>query len=78
MLAAAVAAVGTGSIHAQSLDIPAWVKNTALFWAQGDISDQDFVAVLQFLINEGIITVPNAPAGVAGLGRPATCRPSVL
>ena len=46
MLVAAVAAVGTGSIYAQSLDIPAWVKNTALFWAQGDISDQDFVAVL--------------------------------
>ena len=69
MLVAAVAAVGTGSIYAQSLDIPAWVKNTALFWAQGDISDQDFVAVLQFLINEGIITVPNAPAGVAGAGQ---------
>lgn len=69
VLAAAAAAVGTGSIHAQSLDIPAWVKNTALFWAQGDISDQDFVAALQFLISEGIITVPSAPAGAAGAGQ---------
>ncbi len=28
-------------------------------WAQGDITDQEFVAVLQFLINRGIITVPD-------------------
>ena len=55
--------LGTGSIYAQSFDIPTWVKNTALLWAQGDISDQDFVAVLQFLINEGIVTVPDDDVG---------------
>lgn len=53
-----LAALGAGSVYAQSFDVPDWVKNTALFWAQGDITDQDFVAVLQFLINEGIVTVP--------------------
>ena len=62
----ALVVLGTGAIHAQSFEMPAWVKNTALFWAQGDISDQEFVAVLQFLINEGIITVPGAvPASTA-------------
>ena len=53
-----------GSIHAQSdLNIPNWVKNTAGFWADGAISDQEFVAVLQFLINDGIITVPDSTGG---------------
>ena len=31
----ALVVLGTGAIHAQSIDIPAWVKNTALLWAQG-------------------------------------------
>ena len=36
-----------GSIHAQSeLNIPNWVKNTAGFWADGAISDQEFVAAI--------------------------------
>ena len=62
----ALVVLGTGAIHAQSVDIPAWVKNTALLWAQGDIGDDVFVGALQFLINEGIITVPGAvPASTA-------------
>ena len=50
-----------GSIHAQSdLNIPNWIKDTAGFWVDGAISDQEFVAALQFLINDGIITVPGS------------------
>ena len=60
----ALVVLGTGAIHAQSVDIPAWVKNTALLWAQGDIGDDVFVGALQFLINEGIITVPGASVSV--------------
>ena len=50
-----------GSIHAQSeINIPDWVKNTALWWAEGSLTDQDFVNALQYLITNGIITIPNA------------------
>ena len=53
-----------GSIHAQSeLNIPNWIKTTAGFWVDGAISDQEFVAALQFLINDGIITVPDSTGG---------------
>ena len=53
-----------GSIHAQSdLNIPNWIKNTAGFWVDGAISDQEFVAALQFLINDGIITIPDSTGG---------------
>ena len=53
-----------GSIHAQSdLNIPNWIKDTAGFWVDGAISDQEFVAALQFLINDGIITVPDSTGG---------------
>ena len=53
-----------GTIHAQSeINIPDWIKNTAGFWVDGAISDQEFVAALQFLINDGIITVPDSTGG---------------
>jgi len=36
--------------------VPAWVKNNAGWWASDTISDAEFVAALQFLVKEGIIT----------------------
>ena len=63
VLAAVVAGLvtlGASSTYAQSLDIPDWIKNNALWWAEGTITDQEFVGALQFLINNGIITIPDA------------------
>ncbi len=38
-------------------EIPPWIKNTAGWWSQGQVSDKEFVAAMQFLIKEGIIRV---------------------
>ena len=37
--------------------IPAWIKNNAGWWADGEIDDQTFVNGMQFLIKEEIIQV---------------------
>ena len=37
--------------------IPDWVRNNAGWWADGLISDEDFANGLQFLIQNGIISV---------------------
>jgi len=37
--------------------IPDWVKNTAGWWADGQIDDNAFVSGIQYLIKEGIIKV---------------------
>ena len=39
--------------------IPSWIKNTASFWVNDQISDQEFLTALQFLINEGILVIPS-------------------
>ena len=39
--------------------VPDWVKNTAGWWADGQIDDQVFVNGIQFLIKEDIIQVSN-------------------
>lgn len=38
-------------------EIPAWIKNNADWWSQGLISDDDFIKGIQFMIENGIITV---------------------
>ncbi|MGB9003138.1 MAG: hypothetical protein WCC52_04970 [Nitrosotalea sp.] len=37
--------------------VPAWIKNTAGWWANGQVSDNEFVQVIQYLVSHGIIQV---------------------
>ena len=43
---------------AEESKIPEWIKNTAGWWAQGQIEDSDFIKSMEFLINQGIVHVP--------------------
>jgi len=47
-----------GPSDESSQNIPEWVKKNAEWWAQGAIGDSDFVSGIQFLIKEGIMTIP--------------------
>ena len=44
------------SVSAES--VPAWVKNNAGWWADGTISESEFVSAIQHLIKEDIIVIP--------------------
>jgi hypothetical protein len=46
-----------GTTNDDSQEIPSWIKNNADWWAQGLISDDDFVKGIQFLIEQGIISI---------------------
>jgi len=39
--------------------IPSWIKDTAKFWVDNQISDNEFVNALQYLVNKGILLIPN-------------------
>jgi len=43
--------------EAASKEIPSWIKSNAEWWAQGLISDDDFVKGIQYLIETGILEV---------------------
>jgi len=43
--------------YADGASVPSWVKNNAGWWSSGQIDDHAFVSGVQFLIEEGIITV---------------------
>ena len=38
--------------------IPDWVKSSADWWANNLVTDSDFTEGIEFLVNEGIITIP--------------------
>ena len=37
--------------------IPSWIKNNAKWWAEGGISDQDFLSGIYFMIQNGIMII---------------------
>lgn len=53
-ISSATDALGTMS---SSQTLPVWVKGIAAWWAEGKISDSDFVTAIKFLIHSGIIKV---------------------
>jgi len=44
-------------IGGENLIIPSWIKNNAGWWADGQISDADFVFGIKHLVEQGIIRV---------------------
>ncbi|MFB5611598.1 MAG: hypothetical protein ACE5RT_07315, partial [Nitrosopumilaceae archaeon] len=55
--------VGNVQTNGGQISIPEWIKNNAGWWADGLIGDSDFVSGIQFLIEEGIMTIPETQSG---------------
>jgi len=51
-----VSVISLSTVDASS--IPDWVKNNAKWWAEGNISEADYISSLQYLINRGILSIP--------------------
>ncbi|MFB5627361.1 MAG: hypothetical protein ACE5R5_04100, partial [Nitrosarchaeum sp.] len=42
-------------VSSASQKVPDWVKNTATWWSNDQISDDDFIKFVQYLVKKGII-----------------------
>ena len=53
--------IGSGILvpnsSAQDAQIPGWIKNVAGWWASGDISENEFLTGIEYLINNNIISL---------------------
>jgi phosphonate transport system substrate-binding protein len=47
------------TINAETEIVPSWIKNTAGYWANNEISDVEFMNAIEYLIGQGTIHVPN-------------------
>ena len=50
--------VVTSTVSSAYADVPSWVKNNAGWWADGTITESEFISGVEFLITDGIIVVP--------------------
>ena len=55
------------SESSQSQAVPAWIKNTAGWWADNKISEEEFVNAIQYLIKHGIIITDSGSSCVNDL-----------
>lgn len=46
--------------YANESPIPEWIRNNAIWWTEGKITDSDFLSGIQYLINNDILIVPSA------------------
>lgn len=66
--------VGGGSSNTNSnqtsgtIQIPKWVKNNAKYWHDGSIDDSTFAQGIQYMIKQGIVTIPPTQSGQAKPG----------
>ena len=51
-----------------TIQIPSWVKNNAKYWHDGSIDDATFAQGIQYMIKQGIITIPPTQSGQAKPG----------
>ena len=56
--------------HAAETAIPDWIKNNAGWWAEGEIDDNSFVSGIQWLISNGIMSIPPTEQGTGSDGIP--------
>ncbi|MCH7941051.1 MAG: hypothetical protein IH842_03690 [Thaumarchaeota archaeon] len=63
VIAVAILSITIISISAEEELIPSWIRNTAGFWVDRQISDQEFINALQYLINQGILLIPEQTDG---------------
>jgi len=47
----------SGTSPESTYEIPQWIRNTAKWWADGQISDSEYIKSLQYLISRGILKV---------------------
>ena len=51
--------VVTSTISSAYAEVPGWVKNNAGWWADGTITESEFISGVEFLITDGIISPSN-------------------
>ena len=51
------------SLAQEDIQIPGWIKNVAGWWANGEISETEFLTGIEYLINSNVISLAHIPCG---------------
>ena len=51
-------AIAVGEFNEDQFKVPEWIKSNAEWWSEGQITDEEFVSGIKFLIENGVIVIP--------------------
>ena len=54
------------SLAQEDTKVPSWVKNIAQWWADDQVSEKEFLAAIEYMINNNIISLSFVPCGTSG------------
>ena len=54
------------SLAQEDTQIPNWIKNVAGWWANDEISENEFLSGIEYMINHNIISLSQIPCGISG------------
>jgi len=57
ILVIGVSIISIVSISAEESFIPSWIKNTASFWVDGGVTDQEFITSIEWMIENNLIKI---------------------
>lgn len=58
ILTSAIALIHLVNVSAEESSLPNWLKDIARQWADGQMSDDDFIKALQWLVDQGLLIIP--------------------
>ena len=62
LLALAILSISLVTTSAEESAIPSWIKTIAGFWSADQISDEEFIGALQYLVENDILIIPEKDA----------------
>ncbi len=66
-----ITSLGFNQVVAEESFVPSWIKKTAQWWGEEKISDEDFINASQYLLDKGILKIPEPESRidtVCGIG----------
>ena len=69
ILGVAISGITISSIFVSAEEglLPSWIKNTAGFWADDQISDKEFINALQYLVEQSILVIPDTTQTIVSI-----------
>lgn len=59
ILAIFVSVFSVTHVYSQTDKIPSWIKDSTSLWTQGIVTDDEFINMLQYLVTQEILVIPN-------------------
>ena len=78
MFSISITIFGINDSFGDSEKIPSWIKLTAEFWVNEQVSDEEFISVLQYLIDEKILQVPTTEEKIVTPNEDTTPNPAYI